>query len=177
MKFVLSGVSHELDMETVLKIADQNTPDVIDGRHKYYVNIKGRRYPVNQLFSLATGLNRSGGFITQDANRILSKLGFAIEEFRRPSHSTIQVSSTDSPQGYAEEKTENSITFAVSLEPDEDGYIVASCPQLPGCLSQGQSRLEAVRNIKEAIRGYTTSMKNHGEKIPKVEWELVTVDI
>ena len=177
MRFVLSGVSHELDLETVMKVADLNTPDAIDGRHKYYVNISGRRFPVNQLFSLATGLNRSGGFITQDANRILRKLGFIIEEFGRPSSPPIQVHDTDSPQICAERETVNSVTFGVSLEPDEDGFIRASCPQLLGCHSQGRSRREAVKNIEEAIRGYIASMKSHGEEIPRVDWALVRVDV
>ena len=36
----------------------------------------------------------------------------------------------------------------------EDGYWVAECPSLPGCISQGMTREEAITNIKEAIRGY-----------------------
>ena len=36
----------------------------------------------------------------------------------------------------------------------EDGYWVAECPSLPGCLSQGKTKEEAVTNIREAIRGY-----------------------
>lgn len=57
-------------------------------------------------------------------------------------------------------------SFAVSLEQDEEGFIIASCPQLPGCHSQGRSREEAVRNIEEAIKGYVASMKRHGEEVP-----------
>ncbi len=49
--------------------------------------------------------------------------------------------------------------FAITLEQDEDGYIVASCPALPGCHSQGRTR-------EEAIRGYIASMRKHGEPIP-----------
>ena len=76
-----------------------------------------------------------------------------------------------------QQETENFATFAVSLESDEDGLIVASCPQLPGCHSQGRSRREAVRNIWEAIQGHIASMKNQGEEIPKADWELVKVDV
>ncbi|MBM3144447.1 MAG: type II toxin-antitoxin system HicB family antitoxin [Chloroflexi bacterium] len=36
----------------------------------------------------------------------------------------------------------------------EDGYWVAECPSLPGCISQGKDRAEALVNIREAIRGY-----------------------
>ena len=42
-------------------------------------------------------------------------------------------------------------TFAVTLEQDEDGVWVAECPALPGCVSQGQTRQEALANIREAI--------------------------
>ena len=58
--------------------------------------------------------------------------------------------------------------FAISLEKDEDGYIVASCPALPGCHTQGNTREEAVANIKEAIRGYVLSMRKHGEPVPAI---------
>jgi predicted RNase H-like HicB family nuclease len=41
--------------------------------------------------------------------------------------------------------------FTVTLKEDEDGYIVASCPALPGCHTQGKTEEEALANIKEAI--------------------------
>jgi predicted RNase H-like HicB family nuclease len=41
--------------------------------------------------------------------------------------------------------------FLVTLEHDEDGWIVAECPSLPGCLSQGRTMDEALANIREAI--------------------------
>ncbi len=39
----------------------------------------------------------------------------------------------------------------VTLNRDEDGAWVAACPSIPGCISQGDSRAEALKNIKEAI--------------------------
>ena len=47
----------------------------------------------------------------------------------------------------------------VTLEKDEDGYVVVECPALPGCLSQGKSRDEALANITEAITGYLASLR------------------
>ena len=44
--------------------------------------------------------------------------------------------------------------FHVILEEAEDGWIVAECPALPGCISQGQDEKEAVNNIKEAIEAW-----------------------
>lgn len=44
--------------------------------------------------------------------------------------------------------------FHVSLEAAEDGWIVAECPALPGCVSQGRDEKEALDNIKEAITAW-----------------------
>ena len=44
--------------------------------------------------------------------------------------------------------------LAVILEKGEDGYIVAECPTLPGCVSQGKTQEEALQNIREAILGW-----------------------
>jgi predicted RNase H-like HicB family nuclease len=41
--------------------------------------------------------------------------------------------------------------FTATLERDEDGVWVAECPAIPGCVSQGQTREEALANVKEAI--------------------------
>ena len=43
------------------------------------------------------------------------------------------------------------LKFLVTLVPGEDGFIVAECPALPGCMSQGRTREEALANIREAI--------------------------
>ncbi len=51
----------------------------------------------------------------------------------------------------------------VIVQPDEDGAFVAECPTLPGCISQGATPQEALTNIQDAIRGYLTSLKQHGE--------------
>ena len=42
--------------------------------------------------------------------------------------------------------------FHVTLEQAEDGWFVAECPALPGCISQGRTREEALDNIREAIQ-------------------------
>ena len=54
----------------------------------------------------------------------------------------------------------------VILYPGEDGWWVAECPSLPGCISQGKTREEAQVNIKEAIEGYLESLKKHNEPVP-----------
>ena len=58
------------------------------------------------------------------------------------------------------------MTFRVILEPDEDGVFVATVPSLPGCVSQGSTRAEALQNVREAIEGYLESLRDRGEPIP-----------
>lgn len=47
----------------------------------------------------------------------------------------------------------------ITIERDEDGYFVAEVPALPGCLSQGKSRREAIKNIHEAIAEWLEVME------------------
>ena len=66
--------------------------------------------------------------------------------------------------------------FRIIVEQDEDGIFVVECPSLPGCVSQGKSRVEAVKNIKDAMKGYIESLKKHNEPIPpSIEEEMVEV--
>ena len=66
--------------------------------------------------------------------------------------------------------------YRIFIEQDEDGVFVAECPALPGCISQGNSRREAVQNITDAIAGYLESLKKHNEPIPPpISEEIVEV--
>ena len=56
--------------------------------------------------------------------------------------------------------------FRVLIEQDEDGMFIANCPTLPGCVSQGSTRAEAMTNIQDAIGGYLESLRKHDEPIP-----------
>lgn len=56
--------------------------------------------------------------------------------------------------------------FRVLIEQDEDGVFVATVPSLPGCVSQGSTRDEALRNAREATEAYLESLRTHGEPIP-----------
>ncbi|MDQ3586022.1 MAG: type II toxin-antitoxin system HicB family antitoxin [Acidobacteriota bacterium] len=68
--------------------------------------------------------------------------------------------------------------YRVLIEPDGDGVYVAEVPALPGCISQGQTREEAVENIKEAIAAYLESLAAHGEPVPPpITEELVEVQV
>lgn len=48
----------------------------------------------------------------------------------------------------------------------EDGYWIAECPSLPGCLSQGRTRAEAIENIREAIELYIEALEADGLPAP-----------
>lgn len=66
--------------------------------------------------------------------------------------------------------------YRVLIEQDEDGFFVAECPSLPGCISQGKTREEAIVNIQDAIKGYIESLKEHDEPIPPpIEEEILEV--
>lgn len=52
--------------------------------------------------------------------------------------------------------------FLVTLTPGEDGYIIAECPALPGCLSQGRTKSEALENIREAIEASLLTRQQMG---------------
>ena len=55
--------------------------------------------------------------------------------------------------------------YRVIIEQDEDGMFVVEVPSLPGCISQGKTREEALKNIQEAIEVYIESLKVHNETI------------
>ena len=63
----------------------------------------------------------------------------------------------------------------VILYPGDDGYLVAEVPSLPGCISQGGTRAEALANILEAIALHVEVLKERGEPIPDDKVELVEV--
>ncbi len=70
------------------------------------------------------------------------------------------------------------MNYRIFIEQDEDGVFVAECPSLPGCVSQGKTRGEAVENIKDAITGYIQSLKKHNEPVPpSIHEEIVEVAI
>jgi len=67
------------------------------------------------------------------------------------------------------------MTRQVLLYPGEDGYIVAEVPSLPGCVSQGKSRDEALANVREAISLHEDVLRERGEPIPDDQVEIVEI--
>jgi predicted RNase H-like HicB family nuclease len=65
----------------------------------------------------------------------------------------------------------------VIIYPGEDGYWVVECPSLPGCVSQGATKEEAVANIKEAIRGYVAALEEDNLPVPVERFDAMLVAV
>ncbi len=60
----------------------------------------------------------------------------------------------------------SALKLRVIVEQDEDGMFVAEVPQLPGCVSQGETRAAALQNVREAARGFLESLRASDEPVP-----------
>jgi predicted RNase H-like HicB family nuclease len=65
----------------------------------------------------------------------------------------------------------------VLIFPGEDGQWVAECPSLPGCVSQGQTRQEAVANIREAIEAYVEALRVDALPVPEEKFEAMLLAV
>lgn len=65
----------------------------------------------------------------------------------------------------------------VVLYPGEDGYWVAECPSLPGCVTQGKTKEEVITNMKEAIQGYVAALEEDGLPVPAERFETLVVAV
>lgn len=66
--------------------------------------------------------------------------------------------------------------FPVVLTPGEDGWVVAECPVIPGCVSQGRTREEALTNVREAIALCLENREAEGWVLP-AGYEVVDVTV
>lgn len=65
----------------------------------------------------------------------------------------------------------------VVIYPGEDGYWVAECPSLPGCISQAETKQAVVNNIREAIDGYIVALKEDGRPVPEEHFEALLLAV
>ena len=65
----------------------------------------------------------------------------------------------------------------VIMYPGEDGYWVVECPSLPGCVSQGATKEDAIRNIREAISGYVAALEEDGLPVPEERFETLLIAV
>jgi len=68
--------------------------------------------------------------------------------------------------------------FAVRLEYDKEyeGY-VASVPSLPGCMSQGKTKEEALANVQDAISGYLQVLRDTGQPVPAGDADVYIIEV
>ena len=59
----------------------------------------------------------------------------------------------------------------------EDGYWITECPSLPGCISQGKTKKDALNNIKEAIEVYIEALKEDKLPIPKENFDAMLIAV
>jgi predicted RNase H-like HicB family nuclease len=60
----------------------------------------------------------------------------------------------------------------VIIYPGEDGYFMAEVPSLPGCISQGKSKEEAIINIIDAIRVYIAALQDDNISVPEEQFDV-----
>lgn len=65
--------------------------------------------------------------------------------------------------------------YTVVIEQADDGSFSVWVPDLPGCVSTGDTREEAIRNVTEAIRGHVETLVSMGEPVPPARSEATTV--
>jgi predicted RNase H-like HicB family nuclease len=65
----------------------------------------------------------------------------------------------------------------VLLYQDEDGFWIAECPSLPGCATQGRTKVEALQNIREAIKGYIAALEEDNLPVPEERFEAIVVAV
>jgi predicted RNase H-like HicB family nuclease len=65
----------------------------------------------------------------------------------------------------------------VVIYPGENGYWVAECPSLPGCISQGKTKEEAIVNVREAIQAYIEALEEDGLAVPEDRFETLVVAV
>ena len=81
MEFVIGKTRVELTRERVEEVLEKLDPEPFKGKAKYYVEFKGRRYPIKQVLSAVTGLPKVS-FTTMHAYKVLKELDFEVKELK-----------------------------------------------------------------------------------------------
>ena len=167
MRFKIRGRKHDLTKQNVWERTKDVVPTLTDGRNKYFVRLHDRDYPIKQVLELV--INRPAAeFTAHTAYRVLTNLGFEVSVRSAARSASTSVSGRE----------EGAVDLVVTFETDEDGWVVASCPSLPGCHSQGRTKKEASENIREAIRGYLASMRDREGPMPSsTDYAILRVSV
>lgn len=65
----------------------------------------------------------------------------------------------------------------ILLYPGEDGYWIAECPSLPGCVTQGRRKEDAIANMREAIHAYVAALEEDDLPVPEEKFEGILVAV
>lgn len=65
----------------------------------------------------------------------------------------------------------------VVLTPGDDGFWVAECPSLPGCITQGETREQAIANAREAIRAYVAALEADHLPVPEEHFDTMLIAV
>ncbi len=65
----------------------------------------------------------------------------------------------------------------IVIYPGEDGYWVAECPSLPGCITQGTTREEAIANARDAIHEYIAALEEDHLPVPEERFKAIVVAV
>lgn len=114
-------------------------------------------------------------------NRVLkgNPLPRIMDDWQKPSNSSstininINIVNASGTSPYSSRNRGGTMKTVVVLSPGEDGYIVAKCPTLPGCMSQGKTREEAIENVREAIELCREVLHEQGIE----EFEVVELEV
>ena len=167
MNFRIQGRQCDLNQQDILDAVRDVTPIIPNSRNKYFIRLHDRTYPIKQVIQRVTKLSVAE-FTAHTAYRVLSALGFEILDRSALEEECVVGTGADG----------QFVDLLVTFESDEDEWVVASCPGLPGCHSQGRTRSEARTNIREAINGYLASMREHDSPMPvSTDYELVKVRV
>ena len=170
MNFVVRGTALSITAADVHRATRDVEPGPTDARNRYFVTLHGKQHAIKAVLRLVTGLP-SLGFTAQDAHRILSRLGFEISE--QPAAAAPARTNDHDEQADGEVRK-----LLVVFQIDEDGWQVVSCPTLPGCHSQGRTRAEALVNVREAVKGYLASLREHdATPPPSSEFQVIEVQV
>jgi len=77
--FTIRGKVFDISREDVERVLNNLDPEPFRGRAKYYIEYRGKKYPIKQVISAVTGLPRIA-FTAMHAYRILTTLGFEVKE-------------------------------------------------------------------------------------------------
>lgn len=77
----------------------------------------------------------------------------------------------------AKKKVAKVLKYTAVFEPAQEGGYVVTVPALPGCITEGDTFEEAVRMVKDAIKGYLAVLKDEGQEIPQETEDVIVTKV